>query len=141
MSSAFFCFCFFRYLFIWLHWVLVVAHGLQRRGLPSCGTRAPQCTGVVALRHLGSQFPDQGSNPRPPALEGRLLTTGPPGKSQQMSSVDRICEGVKKHSSGFKKYIYFPSFYLFSLIPSEEIEFDLPSEKNNSAIIFIDYKI
>ena len=28
-----------------------------------------------------SQLPDQGS-PAPPALEGELLTTGPPGKSQ-----------------------------------------------------------
>ena len=33
------------------------------------------------MRHVGSQFPDQGSNPRPLHPEGRFLTTGPPGKS------------------------------------------------------------
>ena len=37
----------------------------------------------LAPRHVGSQLPDQGSNPRPPALEGAVLTTGLPGKSQE----------------------------------------------------------
>ena len=30
-------------------------------------------------------FPDQGSNPCPPALAGGFLTTGPPGKSKYQS--------------------------------------------------------
>ena len=33
------------------------------------------------LRHVGSEIPDQGLNPHPPALEGEVLTIGPPGKS------------------------------------------------------------
>ena len=36
-------------------------------------------SGLVAPQHVGSQFPNQGSNPHPPALEGRFFTTGPPG--------------------------------------------------------------
>ena len=31
--------------------------------------------------HVGSQFPNQGSNPRPLQWERRVLTAGPPGKS------------------------------------------------------------
>ena len=34
-----------------------------------------------AARHVGSQFPDQGLNPRPLQWKRRVLTTGPPGKS------------------------------------------------------------
>ena len=54
-----FLFFFFKYLFlfIWLHRVLVVAHG--------------------------NQFPDQGSNPAPLYREHRVLATGPPGNSLQ----------------------------------------------------------
>ena len=33
------------------------------------------------LGHVGSQFPDQEWNPMSLALEGRILTTGLPGKS------------------------------------------------------------
>ena len=36
--------------------------------------------GLVALRHVGAQFPDQGSNLRL-SLKGGFLTNGPPGKS------------------------------------------------------------
>ena len=35
-----------------------------------------------AKQHVGSLFPDQGSNPRPLHLKGRVLTNGPPRKSQ-----------------------------------------------------------
>ena len=45
----------YLFLFIWLHRVLVVAHG--------------------------NQFPDQGSNPAPLYREHRVLATGPPGNS------------------------------------------------------------
>ena len=34
-----------------------------------------------AMRYAGSQFPVQGSNPRPLQWKHRVLTTGPPGKS------------------------------------------------------------
>ena len=49
-------------LFIWLHWVLVVA-----------------CRLFVAAR--GVQFPSQRSNPGPMLWEHGVLGAGPPGKS------------------------------------------------------------
>ena len=33
------------------------------------------------MQHVGSQFPDQGSNLRPLQWKHGVLTTGPPGKS------------------------------------------------------------
>ena len=33
-----------------------------------------------AMWHVGSYFPDQGSNPLPMLWKHRILTTGPPGK-------------------------------------------------------------
>ena len=33
------------------------------------------------MRHMGSQFPDQGSNRHPSSLGSRVLTTKPPEKS------------------------------------------------------------
>ena len=41
---------------------------------------APPAPGVT--QHVGSEFPDQGSNPPPLQWKCRVLTTGPPGKSQ-----------------------------------------------------------
>ena len=59
-----------------------------RRLFSSCGMQAPECTGsVVAVRGLscpmarGILVPRPGIEPPSPALEGRFLTTGPPGKS------------------------------------------------------------
>ena len=37
-----------------------------------------------ATWHAGSSFPDQGSNLCPLQWKGGFLTTGPPGKSQEM---------------------------------------------------------
>ena len=69
---------------IWLRWVSVAAHGL----LSSCGRQSPECTGsVVAAQRLscpetcGILVPRLGIEPASPALKGRFLTTGPPGKS------------------------------------------------------------
>ena len=50
--------------------------------------------GSVALGHVRPWFPDQRLNPRPPTLEGRLPTTGPPGKPQNLVLE---CEGVSYH--------------------------------------------
>ena len=83
---------------------LVVVHGLQSMwapklwhvgtlvvayGLSSCGVWAPQHVGsVVAACGLscpaacGILVPRPGMEPVSPALEGRFLTTGPPGKSR-----------------------------------------------------------
>ena len=49
-------------IFIWLHWVLVAVHEVF-----SCG--------------MWDFVPWVGITPEPPALEGRVLATGPPGKS------------------------------------------------------------
>ena len=57
-----------------------------------------QSAGLVALRwYMGSQFPDQGSNLHPLLLEGRFLTTGPPGKSQQFSILECLCTGPQAY--------------------------------------------
>ena len=56
------------YLFIWLHWVLVVACGIfvAARGLLSgCGAWALERAGLVAPWHVGFESPDQGSKLRP----------------------------------------------------------------------------
>ena len=75
--------------FILLHQVSVVACRL----LSSCGVRAPEPSGsVAATRRLscpvacGILVPWPGIKPVSPALEGRFLTTGPPGKSLPSSS-------------------------------------------------------
>ena len=51
---------------------------------PCCiydNTASVFCFGFLAMGHVGSWFPDQGSNPHPLALEGEVLPTGPPAKS------------------------------------------------------------
>ena len=53
------------YYLFWLHWVLV----------------ADWCVGLAAQPHVGSQLPHKGFEPASPALQGRFLTPGPPGKS------------------------------------------------------------
>ena len=54
--------------------------------LSSCGLKAQQLQhmSLVALWPVGFQFPDQGMNLCPPALQGGLFTAGPPGKSQDL---------------------------------------------------------
>ena len=42
------------------------------------------CLSFLATRQVRSQLPDQGSNSDPPALEGQVLTTGPPGTSSDL---------------------------------------------------------
>ena len=52
-------------------------------GFSHCGewARQLQHSGLIAPRHVGSQFSDQRSKPTSPVLQGRFLTTWPPGKS------------------------------------------------------------
>ena len=73
----------FFYTSLWLHWVLVVTCALH------CRVQAPECAGskVVVLEHIcsvtcGILVPWPGIKPKSLALQGRFLTTGPPGKSQ-----------------------------------------------------------
>ena len=51
--------CAMQDLWLWPMGSLVVAHGLQSGG------SVVQCAGFVALQHVGSSFPNQGSNPHP----------------------------------------------------------------------------
>ena len=65
---------YFYYLFIWLCRVLVAAQGIFHcgaqaflvvaHGLQSMQAQQLQCASLVALRHVGSWFPDQGLSPR-----------------------------------------------------------------------------
>ena len=65
-------------LFIWLHWVLVVAHGNLdlrcRIGIFSCCVWALSCS-------VWDLVPWPGGEPRPLHWECGVLATGPPGKS------------------------------------------------------------
>ena len=56
--------------------------------------------GLSAPRHVESQLPDQGLNLQRPALEGKVLTTGLPGKSP-LSSLKRETEERMHKSSEF----------------------------------------
>ena len=46
----------------------------------------------IAPQHVGSYFPNQGSNPHPLHWKCGFLTTGPPGKPQALYfQVNRVC--------------------------------------------------
>ena len=53
------------------------------------------------LLHAGSQFPDQGSNLCPLHWEHRVLTTGPPGKSQSQTFLVMSFKSLK-NTENFK---------------------------------------
>ena len=111
-TSAFF--FFFQYLFIYLFGCTVsqlwpVGSLVAARRLLSCGSPAPQLQNVGSLvaapgllscsspapqlwhsisqlwHACGIQFPDQGLNPGHPHWECGVLSTAPPGKSQNIS--------------------------------------------------------
>ena len=44
-------------------------------------------TDLIAPQHVGMLAPQPGIEPVPPALEGRVLTAGPPAKYQRMGFV------------------------------------------------------
>ena len=74
----------------WLPWVFVTAHGplwfrstdstAGRRSSFNTGTLVVAC-GLSCPTACGISVPHPGIEPASPALLGRLLTTGPPGKS------------------------------------------------------------
>ena len=45
------------------------------------------CVAFLAARHGGILDPQPGTEPVPPALEGKILTTGPPGKVSIFKSI------------------------------------------------------
>ena len=66
---------------------VVAEHGLQARGLSSCGSRALEhrlssCGARAQLLHRMSDLPGPGLEPVSPALAGGFLTTAPPAKSR-----------------------------------------------------------
>ena len=66
-----------------LWWVSVVLRGLLLGSMGSGACRlSSRGAGLVALWHVGSWFPDQGSN-LIPSIGRRIPTTGTPGKSLQ----------------------------------------------------------
>ena len=85
-----------------------MVHGL----LSSCGTQALECAGsVVVVRGLscpatayGILVPRTGIEPVSPALEGRFLTTGPPGKSPE-AVIFPICTRLDRYNyRSFQKF-------------------------------------
>ena len=72
------CSLFFNiYLFIWLCWALVAAHGIF---IAACGIFLVATRGIFGCG-MWDLAPDQGSNPDPLHWEHGALATGPPGKS------------------------------------------------------------
>ena len=53
-------------------------HMSLSQGIPSCGSRASR---LSCFKACGILVPQPGIEPVSPALPGRFLTTGPPGKS------------------------------------------------------------
>ena len=90
---------FLKFLFIWLLRVLVAAHGIFHRGAWALSSwrvgSSWQCAGfsLVVVHGLscpvacGIPVPRPGIEPTSPALEGGLLTTGPPGKSLEVENI------------------------------------------------------
>ena len=62
-----------------LHW------GAQTSLVAACGLSGWQSVCLVVLRHVGSQFPGQGLNQRPPALEGGVLAVDHQGSPASQS--------------------------------------------------------
>ena len=68
----------FKWLFVWLHRVLVVALGIFRCGMQASlvTVRVPRCPTAC-----GILVPQPAIDPVSLSLAGRFSTTGPPGKS------------------------------------------------------------
>ena len=77
------------FIYFWLLWVLVVAHGLQSEW--------------AQLLYGMWDHPWSGTEPVSPALEGGLPPTGPPGKSQNGSS-DQAKNKMEK-SLSYRKWL------------------------------------
>ena len=81
------CVCFFflfkkNYVFIWLCWVLLAVSGIFH-----CGTWIAVAQTLRCSKACGILVPWLGIKPRSPALQGRVLITGPPGKSPYIFKV------------------------------------------------------
>ena len=94
---------------MWLHWVFIAAHRLSGCGewelLSSCRAMAPQCTGSGVVAHgpncsaaCGILVPGPGIEHVSPALAGKFLTNGPPGKSPVLVFKLHICVTLKNYN-------------------------------------------
>ena len=90
MTHSFFFLMNIYLIFIWLHPVLVVAHRIflvssgpftAAHGLSSYGAWASVVAVLSCFAACGILVSRPGMEPASPALQGRFLTTGPPGKS------------------------------------------------------------
>ena len=96
------------FIYFWLHWIFMVACELSLAVVSRSYTQALdcRCIGFVTLQHLGSSWTRDRTHPwLNPALTGRFLTNGPPGKSG-VSAVWEILD-ISHHnhvpSNGLKK--------------------------------------
>ena len=92
--NKYFPFFFKNYLFIWLCWVLVAAHGIfiTSCGILHCGTWKLSSCGMQACCSgaCGILVAWPLIKPVSSVLQGKFLTTGPPGKSFSFFLVLRL---------------------------------------------------
>ena len=97
---------YYLFLFIWLHQVLTVAHGTFRRDMHTSPVVASGlwsiCTGtIITARRFscssvcGILVPQPGIEPTFLAVQGRFLTTGPPGSLPEWIFEDQLTLFVK----------------------------------------------
>ena len=95
-------------------------------GFSSCGTQA-------WLPHSMRDLPRPGMEPMSPALAGRFLTTGPPGKPE-----NQLFNNIQQKNSPAKEYLlaWYTISFLSSppLSPSKEL-FDQPSGSHLSVVL------
>ena len=85
-------------------------------------------SGFLAMRHVGSQIlaPPPDIQPAPPALEGEVLTSGPPGKSP-----------TRLHSSGHQTVT--PIFWMLRLLGALKLSSKLKKKKKLLSKLLLKY--
>ena len=69
--------------------LLILTLFLSSHLLPFCASIFKKIVFGLTVQYAVSQFPNQGLNLCPPQQKGRVLTTGPPGKSPSASILKR----------------------------------------------------
>ena len=101
------------FLFFWLFWVFIAVCGLLVVGFSLvvvCGLQSAWVQLFSCPVACGILVPPPGIEPASPALEGRFLTTGPPGKSLYnllKRYIDALKNFLKGYQEPFGKRIYF----------------------------------
>ena len=95
------------FVYLWLRWVLAAACRIfvVLCVIFCCGMWSLKCVSSVVVLHRLScpsaceiLVPQTGIEPMSPALQGRLLTTGPPGKSWEQISYTRYFDQLLGYS-------------------------------------------